>query len=168
MSPAEVAEALGGLALVVVVLSDVFRSVVLPRPSPRTLRFGPWIGIATMRGALRWTRRRPAAQRHDLLGALAPLLIVIEMLIWVALLIVGFGLLLDGLRGSLKSVSTFGDALYVAASALLTLGLPAEFEANGPARIVVAVGTASIGPRRPARPRAAGRGAQPGAARLLP
>ena len=138
MSPAEVTEALGGLLLVAVVLSDVFRSVVLPRPSPRTLRFGPWIGIAAMRGALRWTCRWPVTQRHDLLGALAPLLIVIEMLIWVVALIVGYGLLLDGLRGNLKAVGTFGDAIYVAASALLTLGLPAEFEANGTARMVVA------------------------------
>ncbi len=138
MSPAEVAEALGGLVLVAVVLSDVFRSVVLPRPSARTLRFGPWLGIGTMRGALRLTCRWPVARRHDLLGALAPLLIVIEMLIWVAALIVGYGLLLDGLRGSVKAVNTFGDALYVAASSLLTLGLSGAFAANGVARLVIA------------------------------
>ena len=138
MSPAEVAEALGGLVLVAVVLSDVFRSIVLPRASARTLRFGPLLGIATMRGALRWTRSWQAARRHDLLGALAPLLIVIEMLIWVAALILGYGLLLDGLRASVKAVDTFGDALYVAASSLLTLGLSGAFAANGVARLVIA------------------------------
>lgn len=75
-------EELGGLAFVAVVLTDVFRSVVLPRPSPRTLRFGPWIAIGAMRGALRWARGRPVRRRHDVLGALGPLLIVTEMLIW--------------------------------------------------------------------------------------
>jgi hypothetical protein len=136
-------EILGGIALAALVLSDVFRSVVLPRPSVRTLRFGPWIAIGAMRAALRWTRRWPVTRRHDLLGALGPLLIVVEMLIWVALLIMGFGLLLDGLRGSLRAVVTFEDALYAAASALFTLGLPAGFEASRPARLVVGVGALS-------------------------
>jgi len=139
VSPAEVAEAVGGLALIAVVLADVFRSVVLPRPSPRTLRFGPWIGILAMRGVLRWTRRWPAARRHDLLGALGPLLLVLELLIWVAMLILGFGLILDGLRDSMKPAGGLGDAAYVAVSALLTLGLPSGFEANGPARTVVGI-----------------------------
>ena len=139
MSPAEVVELLGGLVLVAVVLSDVFRSVVLPRPTARTLRFGPWIGIATMRGALHVTRRWPLARRHSLLGALGPLLLVIMMLVWVAALIAGYGLMLDGVRGSLKAANGFGDALYVAASAVLTLGLSGPFEASGMARVVVAI-----------------------------
>lgn len=143
MSAAEVAEAVGGLALVVIVLSDVFRSVVLPRPSPRTLRFGPWIAVGAMRGALRWARKQPVARRHDLLGVLGPLLIVTELLIWMVLLIAGFGLLLDGLRDSLKPVDTFGDAAYLAASALLTLGLPSGFEVQGLARLVIAAAALS-------------------------
>ena len=137
MNAAEIAQAAGGIVLVIVVLSDVFRSVVLPRPSARTLRFGPWMAIGAMRGALRLTRRLPVARRHDLLGALAPLLFVIETVIWVVLLITGFGLLLDGLRGDVKLVGSFGDAVYAAASVLLTLGLPNGFEANGSARIVI-------------------------------
>jgi hypothetical protein len=144
LSPARLAEELGGLAFVAVVLADVFRSVVLPRPSPRTLRFGPWVAIAAMRVALRWARGRTVTLRHEVLGALGPLLIVVEMLIWVAALILGFGLMLDGLRASLKGVSTFGDAAYLAASAMFTLGLPpGGFDATGPARLVIAVAALS-------------------------
>lgn len=138
MTPDQIVEAVAGVAIVVLVLTDVFRSLVLPRASGRTLRLGPWIAIGLMRGALRSTRRRPAARRHDLLGALGPLLIVIEMLIWVTMLIFGFGLILTGLRDSIKAVASFGDALYAAASALLTLGLPGGYDAIGPARLVVA------------------------------
>lgn len=143
MSITELAEALGGGALVAVVLADVFRSVVLPRPSARALRLGPWIAVAAMRGLLRWTGGAPIAQRHGRLAALGPLLLVVELLIWVAVLILGFGLLLDGLRGDLTPVNGFADAAYVAASALLTLGLPSGFEANGAARIVVGIAALS-------------------------
>jgi hypothetical protein len=138
VSPVEIVEALGGAALVGIVLTDVFRSVVLPRPSPRTLRVGPWIAILAVRGVLRWTRRWPVERRHRLLGILGPLLLIVELLIWVGLLVVGFGLLLDGQRDSLKpAAGGLADAAYIAASSLFTLGLPPGFEANGPARGVV-------------------------------
>lgn len=143
MSTAEIAETLAGLALVAVVLADVFRSLVVPRPSARTLRLGPWIAIGAMRGALRLTRQRRRPQRHELLGALGPALLVAELLIWVAVLILGFGLLLDGLRSDFKQVDSLADAAYIAASAMFTLGLPSGFEATGPARIVVAIAALS-------------------------
>jgi len=143
VSTAEIAETLAGLALVAVVLADVFRSLVVPRPSARTLRLGPWIAIGAMRGALRLTRQRRRPQRHELLGALGPALLVAELLIWVAVLILGFGLLLDGLRSDFKQVDSLADAAYIAASAMFTLGLPSGFEATGPARIVVAIAALS-------------------------
>jgi hypothetical protein len=143
VSAAEIAETLVGLALVAVVLADVFRSLVVPRPSARTLRLGPWIAIGAMRGVLRLTRQWRRPQRHELLGALGPALLVAELLIWVAVLILGFGLLLDGLRSDFKQVDSLADAAYIAASAMFTLGLPSGFEATGPARIVVAIAALS-------------------------
>lgn len=137
MSAAEIAEVVGGAVSVCVVLVDVFRSLVLPRPSTRALRVGPWIGRAALGGALRWTRRWPATRRHELLSALGPLLLVIELIIWAAMLILGYGLLLDGLRGDLTHVASLGDAAYLAAASLFTLGQPGNVEVNGPARTVV-------------------------------
>lgn len=138
MTPDQIVEAMGGVTLVVVVLTDVFRSLVLPRASGRALRLGPWLAAGLLRGAVRWTRRQPMAGRHNLLGALGPLLIVIEMLIWVTMLIFGFGLIFTGLRGSIKAIASFGDALYAAATAFFTLGLPGGYDAVGVARLVVA------------------------------
>ena len=139
MTANQIAATASGTVLVLLILTDVFRSVVLPRASRRALRLVPWIAIGLMRGTLRLTRHEPAAQRHNRLAALGPLLIVIEMVIWVAMLIIGFGLMMHGLRGSLKGGTTFGDSLYAAASIFLTLGLPRGYDAFGTARLVVAM-----------------------------
>ena len=127
---------MAGAILVCVVLADVFRSVVLPRATRRTLRLGPLLGSSVLRGWLWWSRRR--RRGHSSLGALGPLLIVAELLIWVALLIFGYALLLHATAG-LKPDDGFGGALYAAASAFVTTGLSGQEAGTGPARALVAI-----------------------------
>ena len=129
-------EALAGGILVCVVLADVFRSVVLPRATRRTLRLGPVLGSTVLQSWLWWSKRR--RRGHASLGALGPLLIVAELLIWVALLIVGYALLLHATAG-LKPDDGFGGALYAAASAFVTTGLSGQEASTGAARAVVAI-----------------------------
>ena len=133
------AEGLAGVVLIGLVLSDVFRSVVLPRATPRALRLGPLLGRWALAGALAWARRRPAARRHTLLGALGPLLIVSQLVLWVAVMVFGFALLLDALDTGLRPQPTLGDALYAAGSAFFTLGLSMQEASSGATRFVVVV-----------------------------
>ncbi len=127
-------EALAGAILVAAVLSDVFRSVVLPRASGRTLRFGPLLGRLLLRVGLWWARR--GGRGHARLGALGPLLIVLELIVWIELLVIGYTLLLHASQG-LKPSTSFGDALHAAASVFATTGLSGQEASTGPARFVV-------------------------------
>ena len=122
-------EGLLGAGLVMLVLSDVFRSVVVPRATNPLLRLGPFF----RRPVLRWWLLL-AGRRHALLGILGPLLLVLELVVWVGLLIVGYGLLLHALGSGIKPEPGYEDALFAAASAFMTLGLSAPQE---PTRIRV-------------------------------
>jgi hypothetical protein len=118
-------------------LSDVFRSILLPRATARTFRLGPLLG-ATFGPPWAFVADRIADQRRRqaFRGALAPLLLVISLLTWIALLILGFGLLMSAARHRFDPALTgYGDAFYQAASSFLTLGL-SGVTAAGSARIV--------------------------------
>lgn len=139
----DVMQGAAGTALIGLVLSDVFRSVVLPHTTASTLRLGPLLGRWALAGALAWAGRRPAARRHTVLVALGPLLVVAELVVWVAALVVGFALLLDALDTGMRPPPSFGDALYAAGSAFFTLGLSMQEASSGGARFVVVVASFS-------------------------
>lgn len=130
-----------GLALVVLVLFDVFQSIVLPRPSPTHFRpTGAVIWLGWM--LCRWTAlRQPSARfRELLLGTFAPLMVVGLLVLWVAGLIVGFGLMLYALVGEEHPVITdLGTAIYFSGVALLTVGFGDIAPTGGPARIIALV-----------------------------
>ncbi len=130
-------ETIAGVVLVALVLGDVFRSVVLPRATKRTLRLGPGLGRG-MLAVLIWVAGRRPARRHAILGSLGPLLIVIEAIIWVLLLVLGYALLLHASEG-LRPQAGFDTALYAAASAFFTTGLSGMEAQTGLARTMVSV-----------------------------
>ena len=73
-------EFVGGLVLVLVILADIFRSVLLPRPTHRALRLGPLLG-ATLAPA--WRRIAVRIQlrtaRQTFRASLGPLLLVFSI-----------------------------------------------------------------------------------------
>ncbi len=142
MTVLAVVEGLAGAGLVGTVLSDVFRSVVVPRPTTGRLRLGPVLGSSALRAVLAWTRRRPR-QRQSLLGALGPVLLVTSMLVWVALMILGYGLLLHALGAGLRPVPSLGDALYGAGSVFLTTGLNGQEAVSDGVRLLTAAAALS-------------------------
>jgi hypothetical protein len=133
-----------GLLLIVLVLWDLFQSVVVPRPTPGWFRVARYL----IRGSWRVVRRTAGGMdgsRHDtLLGLYAPAVTLFLLVVWLAIMILGFGLILFGLRGELSpQPPDLGAAAYVAATSLLTLGF-GDFVATGPvARIVVMVAAAT-------------------------
>ena len=126
-----------GCTLVILVLSDIFRTILLPHPTHRALRLEPLLGAffaptwLRVAGSLPW--RRP---RQTLRAILGPLLIVLSLFIWVTLLNLGYGLVLHARADDLQPPASFTDALYYVSSAFLTLGLEGA-HATGIARAVL-------------------------------
>lgn len=137
-----------GLAAMWWALFDVFESVIVPRPS--TARYRP----AALLVGLTWPRwrdrydlgARPGRREHRL-GVYAPAIVIVLLLVWLALLIVGFGLVLHAIRAQLRPVpEDLGSALYFAATSILTIGFGDFVAVELPARVVaVAGGIAGLG-----------------------
>ncbi|MDE3111593.1 MAG: hypothetical protein KGK34_01470 [Chloroflexota bacterium] len=140
----EVMEGALGVGVVLWVLNDIFQSVVVPRPTPG-LRPSTVIARA---GWPLWRAlglRRTAVARDRFLGQFASLLVVGILGVWIAGLILGYGLVLHALRAQLHPTPVgFGDALYLAAASLLTVGF-GDVVAAGPAARVAAILAAASG-----------------------
>ena len=127
-----------GAALVGLVLSDVFRTVVLPRPARRGLRLGPPLRAGALRVWKALMRRLPPEARDTMLGTLGPLLVVAELTVWVGMLVLGYGLLLHALGDGMTPAPGYADAFYAAGGSFLTLGVASPQEAvSAPVRFVV-------------------------------
>ncbi len=115
-----------GIAIILLVLFDVFQSVIVPRAVGRSYR----VTYVLWRGAWKiWPelalRIHPsdAGKREDFLATFAPLLLVMQLVLWSFLLLVGFGL---ALFASAKRIephpATFYQALYFAGTSFFTIG----------------------------------------------
>jgi hypothetical protein len=134
-----------GVAVVVLVLVDVFQTIVVPRPSPGrrltryivrpTWRFWRWLGERTKDEGL---------SRDGFYGLYAPGAAILGLIVWLVLLVLGYGLILFALRGDLDpSPTNLGSAVYFAGTSVLTLGY-GDIVASGPlARGVSLVAAAS-------------------------
>jgi hypothetical protein len=121
---------------VAAVLLDVFQSVVLPRRAESVLRVSPHLV------SLLWPiwrrfglRLQPAWRREDFLATYAPLVLVLLLMMWVGLLVVGFGLALHALQEQFQPrIDDYETAFYVAGTSLLTIGYGDFVATSGPAR----------------------------------
>lgn len=135
---------LAGALLVAVVLYDVFQSVVVPRWTSAAWRLAP-----TMTKFLwpLWRKiglRRSAQKREDFLGTFAPLAVMLSLTNWVAVLCLGYGLMLFALRDGIRPVlPSFGSALYLAGTALFTIGFGDIVATQALPRFVVLMAGAS-------------------------
>ncbi|MFI5262290.1 MAG: ion channel [Candidatus Limnocylindrales bacterium] len=133
-----------GLLLVALVFWDAFETIVVPRPTPGWFRLGRYL----VRGAWRVVRPRRGAEvgatRDKVLGLFAPASIIVLLVAWLAGLILGYGLILFGLRDELQPAPPdLGAALYFAASSILTLGFGDIVAVGAAARVVVVAAAAS-------------------------
>ncbi len=115
-----------GIVLIVLTLSDVFQSVVMPRATARRYRISFWV----WRGAwyfwpkLAWRLHATDGDlREDFFAVFAPFMLLALIGLWVVLLVVGFALVLWAMRsGIAPGHASFGTMLYFAGSSLLTIG----------------------------------------------
>jgi hypothetical protein len=122
-----------GLAVVVLTLRDVFETVVVPGGPRGFLRMQPRL----VRIFLPWTRR---ARRGAIGVGFAPTMLLLAFILWLLLLVLGFGLLAHACAGWFTPrLHGFGDALYVAGSSMATISV-GDVKAHGPARLVAVTG----------------------------
>ncbi len=144
----QVLECVAGVALVAIMLLDIFLAVVVPRRAPnigRQLRVSSQVITACWRGWRQIGLRVATVERREaLLGTFGSAIVIVLLVVWVSGLMLGYGLILDGLRTELRpQPENFGTSLYFAGVAMLTIGF-GDFVATGPwARLVSLVAAAT-------------------------
>ena len=114
---------MAGLILIMVVFYDLFQTVVLPRPAVGKMQLARKV-VRPMWLVWRWVSQRTSRlERSEArLAAFAPVALLTLFLIWAAALILGYGLILNGLAGQLRPPpSDFITSIYISASTLVPL-----------------------------------------------
>ena len=134
-----------GAILVALALHDVFQGVVVPRWSSRRFRIAPLIIDKLWPLWRNLGVRKPAGDaREDFLGTYAPLMLMVLLVLWVGLLILGFGTVFWALCESFDpAIHSFGEAIYVAGETLLTIGFGDRTPRDSLARVFTLLAGAS-------------------------
>jgi hypothetical protein len=123
-----------GVILAWLTLRDVFDTVVVPGGSRASLQVTRRIG----RSLLTFYK---FVRRVGVSSTFAPLVLVSSFMIWMALLALAFGLMAYGARAHFNPpIHAFGDAVYEAGSALLTVGLSPHYPGGAGRWIILAGG----------------------------
>jgi hypothetical protein len=114
---------LGGVALAWLTLRDVFETVVVPGGSRASLRVTSRIGRLLL-----VFYKLGRGRRVGISSTFAPLVLVSSFVCWMSLLALAFGLMTYGVRSHFSpQIRGFGDAVYEAGGALLTIGLSPHY-----------------------------------------
>ncbi len=115
-----------GSLTILVVLNDVFQSVIVPRSGGRMWRVSSfaWKGLWALWPRLaQWLYGHDERRREDFLASFAPFALIVLLLLWVAGALVGFAAIFWAYRaGFAPATPTFGGALYFSGTSLFTLG----------------------------------------------
>ncbi len=115
-----------GAILILIVVNDVFQSVIVPRAVGKRLRISFVIYRASW---MLWPRLASSLYgskedaREDFLALYAPFTLVLLLLVWTICAILGYALLAWAFRGGFEPpLHSFGEAIYFSGAALTTLG----------------------------------------------
>lgn len=112
-----------GLVIIALVLSDVFQSIIVPHYRPQGSRLSPLFISKLLWQPLRGHLIRRSRHTEQDLSLFAPAAIVSMLTFWLALLTSGYAMILWAERSSVKPpLNNFGEALYFAATSVLTVG----------------------------------------------
>ncbi len=141
-------EGLLGVAIVVLILADIFLGAVVPRRAPSLGRQLRVSGVLIPRLWGLWReiglRFSVAERREAFLGLFGSLVVILLLVVWVSGLIVGYGLVLFAFRDQLRPVpETVGTAMYFAGVSLLTLGFGDIVATHEPARAITLIAAAN-------------------------
>jgi Ion channel len=148
MSTGQIIAAIGGVAIVLVILWDVFETIILPRRVTRRFRLARLFYRSTSKPWLALGRRiHNANRRESFLGFFGPLSLLGLFAVWAAGLIFAFALLHDSIGSQLSVVGEkagFWTDLYMSGTTFFTLGLGDVTPRTEWARVVT-VAEAGIG-----------------------
>jgi hypothetical protein len=117
---------IAGAILVWLTLRDVFDTVVVPGGSQAALQVTRRLGSVLL-AIYKLVRGRG----RGVSSTFAPLVLVSSFVIWMSLLAIAFGLMTYGARAHFQPpLRSFGDAVYEAGGALLTIGLSTHYPAG--------------------------------------
>src|SRR5438270_1210792 len=118
------AEIIAGVLVIGLVLYDVFQAVIVPRPSTSGIGLARYIVAVSWRVWRRYGESLAASNKRERrLGAYAPFILVFLLFFWGATLIVGFGLVMEGLRDQVvPQTADFWTSLYFAGTSFITIG----------------------------------------------
>lgn len=132
-----------GVLCLAEVFTDAFQTIVLPRRATGKVRVSrlfliatwlPWKGIAQ--------RMRNGRPRESFLSYYGPLTLLMLIVVWAAVLIVGFALIYYGLGTPFSDPHPFGKfetCLYVSGTTMFTLGLGDVLPLTIPARLLFTI-----------------------------
>src|SRR3984893_5425819 len=128
---------LGGVAILLVVLYDIFQSVVLPRPAINKLATVRYLvrGIYWM---WRWVGNRMSSipRRERWLATYGPVAVLTIFIAWGLALVLAYGMIIDGVRDEMRPVpESFGTSVYFSATTLVPLSYGDFFPEGAPARL---------------------------------
>jgi hypothetical protein len=125
-----------GVVLAWLTLRDVFDTVVVPGSSRASLQVTSRTGRVLL-----VLYKLVRGRRRGISSTFAPLVLVSSFVIWMGLLALAFGLMAYGIRGHFNPpIRDFGDAVYEAGSALLTVGLSPHYPGGAGRWIILAGG----------------------------
>lgn len=125
-----------GVVLAWLTLRDVFDTVVVPAGNRGFVQVTRRIG-----GSLLVLWKAVRGKRRGISFSFAPLVLVSSFLVWMSLLSIAFGLMIYGARSHFTPpMKGFGDSVYQAGGALLTIGLSPHFPVGVARWIIIAAG----------------------------
>jgi hypothetical protein len=116
-------ELVAGVILILATFYDLFKSVVLPRPSINRFVIVRFLFVAFW-AIWRWVGRRiqSPARRESWLATFGPSAVIAMFLTWALAFLLGYALILDGLRTQIRpALEGFGDSLYFSATTIVPL-----------------------------------------------
>ncbi len=116
-------EVVVGILIVLATFYDLFKSVVLPRPSVNRFIMVRFLFLAFW-AIWQWVGRRitQPARREGWLASFGPSAVIAMFLTWALAFMLGYGLILDGLRTQVRPVlDGFGESLYFSATTIVPL-----------------------------------------------
>jgi ion channel len=128
-----------GLVIIAIVFYDLFQTVVLPRPAVGRVQLARNV-VRPMWLMWRWISQRTSRleRSESRLAAFAPVALLTLFFIWAVSLVVGYGLILDGLAGQIRPApQDLITSIYISASTLVPLAYGDFVPEGGAARLVI-------------------------------
>jgi hypothetical protein len=135
----QVGGAVVGLLLILTVFYDLFQSVILPRPAVNKVQLARRL-VRPMWVIWRWVSRRSSRidRSETRLAAFAPVALLVLFVVWAAMLVLGYGLIIDGLAGDFRpSPQDLATSIYISATTLVPLSYGDFVPEGGLARAVI-------------------------------